>query len=636
MPVVVSVLIFIIYYIINNTGYKMARDGKWIVWMGMWTSTAVLAPLGAFLTYKSNNDSVVLNADAYVNWFKKIAGIRSVRHLFRKEVIIHDPDYVRLPGELQRLSADCRAYAEKKTLMRAPNYFRLWMNDAPHDEEVVALNERLETLKDEMSNTRSIPLLTALNNYPVIAVHAHVRPFRNYWLNMLCGAIVPVGLFFYFRIWAFRIRLNKDMERIIHTNEEIQNIIKVNQNKDMEKVKLNTIEEAIEDFKAGNFVIVVDDEDRENEGDLIIAAEKITSEKVNFMLKHARGVLCAPITVSRCKELDLPHQVTDNTSVLGTPFTVTVDKLEGCTTGVSAADRAATIQALADPLSTPATFGRPGHINPLYAQEKGVLRRAGHTEATIDMCRLSGFYPAGALMEIMNEDGTMARLPELRKMADEFNLKLISIRDMIAYRLQQESIVEKGVEVDMPTEHGHFRLIPFRQKSNGLEHVALFKGTWAPDEPVLVRVHSSCATGDIFGSMRCDCGEQLHKAMEVIEKAGKGVIVYLNQEGRGIGLMEKMRAYKLQEDGMDTVDANICLGHLADERDYGVGAQILRELGVHKMRLLTNNPVKRVGLEAYGLEIVENVPVETTPNQYNERYLRTKKERMGHTLHFSK
>ena len=374
----------------------------------------------------------------------------------------------------------------------------------------------------------------------------------------------------------------------------------------MEKVKLNTIEEAIEDFKAGNFVIVVDDEDRENEGDLIIAAEKITSEKVNFMLKHARGVLCAPITVSRCKELDLPHQVTDNTSVLGTPFTVTVDKLEGCTTGVSAADRAATIQALADPLSTPATFGRPGHINPLYAQEKGVLRRAGHTEATIDMCRLSGF------------------------------LKLISIRDMIAYRLQQESIVEKGVEVDMPTEHGHFRLIPFRQKSNGLEHVALFKGTWAPDEPVLVRVHSSCATGDIFGSMRCDCGEQLHKAMEVIEKAGKGVIVYLNQEGRGIGLMEKMRAYKLQEDGMDTVDANICLGHLADERDYGVGAQILRELGVHKMRLLTNNPVKRVGLEAYGLEIVENVPVETTPNQYNERYLRTKKERMGHTLHFSK
>lgn len=345
---------------------------------------------------------------------------------------------------------------------------------------------------------------------------------------------------------------------------------------------------------------------------------------------------CAPVTVSRCKELDLPHQVSDNTSVLGTPFTVTIDKLEGCTTGVSAADRAATIQALADPASTPATFGRPGHINPLYAQEKGVLRRAGHTEATIDMARMAGLYPAGALMEIMNEDGSMARLPELRKMADEFNLKLISIRDMIAYRLKQESIVEEGVEVDMPTEHGHFRLIPFRQKSNGLEHVALFRGTWEQDEPILVRVHSSCATGDIFGSKRCDCGEQLHKAMEMINKAGKGVVVYLNQEGRGIGLMEKMKAYKLQEDGLDTVDANICLGHLADERDYGVGAQILRELGVHKMRLMTNNPVKRVGLEAYGLEITEIVPIETTPNQYNERYLRTKKERMGHTLHFNK
>ena len=309
----------------------------------------------------------------------------------------------------------------------------------------------------------------------------------------------------------------------------------------MDKVKLDTIEEAIEDFKAGNSVIVVDDEDRENEGDLIIAAEKITPEKVNFMLKHARGVLCAPVTVSRCKELDLPHQVSDNTSVLGTPFTVTIDKLEGCTTGVSAADRAATIQALADPASTPATFGRPGHINPLYAQEKGVLRRAGHTEATIDMARMAGLYPAGALMEIMNEDGSMARLPELRKMADEFNLKLISIRDMIAYRLKQESIVEEGVEVYMPTEHGHFRLIPFRQKSNGLEHVALFRGTWEQDEPILVRVHSSCATGDIFGSKRCDCGEQLHKAMEMINKAGKGVVVYLNQEGRGIGLMEKVR-----------------------------------------------------------------------------------------------
>ncbi len=404
----------------------------------------------------------------------------------------------------------------------------------------------------------------------------------------------------------------------------------------MEQIKLDSIESAIEDFKKGEFVIVVDDEDRENEGDLIIAAELITPEKVNFMLKHARGLLCAPITVSRCKELDLPHQVSDNTSILGTPFTVTIDKLEGCSTGVSAADRAATIQALADPKSTPATFGRPGHINPLYAQEKGVLRRAGHTEATIDMARLAGLFPAGALMEIMNEDGTMARLPYLRQMADEFNLKLISIHDLIAYRLKQESIVDKGVEVNMPTSHGDFHLIPFRQKSNGLEHVALFKGEWEADEPILVRVHSSCATGDIFGSKRCDCGEQLQKAMELINKEGKGAIVYLNQEGRGIGLMEKMKAYKLQEDGLDTVDANVCLGHLADERDYGVGAQILREIGVHKMRLMTNNPVKRVGLEAYGLEIVENVPVETEPNPYNERYLKTKKERMGHNLHLNK
>lgn len=404
----------------------------------------------------------------------------------------------------------------------------------------------------------------------------------------------------------------------------------------MNKIKLNTIEEAIEDFRKGEIVIVVDDEDRENEGDMIVAAELITPEKVNFMLKHARGVLCAPITISRCDELDLPRQVSNNTSILGTPFTVTIDKLEGCTTGVSAADRAATIQALADPNSKPETFGRPGHINPLYAQDKGVLRRAGHTEASIDLARLAGLYPAAALMEVMNEDGTMARLPELRKIADEFGFKLISIADLIAYRLKQESLVEKGVEVDMPTEHGHFRLIPFRQKSNGLEHIALIKGNFTPDEPVLVRVHSSCATGDIFGSMRCDCGEQLHKAMELIDKEGKGAIIYLNQEGRGIGLMEKMKAYKLQEEGMDTVDANICLGHQADERDYGVGAQILREIGITKMRLLTNNPVKRVGLEAYGLEIVENVPIEVTPNEFNERYLHTKKERMGHTLHFNK
>ena len=404
----------------------------------------------------------------------------------------------------------------------------------------------------------------------------------------------------------------------------------------MNKIKLNTIEEAIEDFRKGEIVIVVDDEDRENEGDMIVAAELITPEKVNFMLKHARGVLCAPITISRCDELDLPRQVSNNTSILGTPFTVTIDKLEGCTTGVSAADRAATIRALADPTSKPETFGRPGHVNPLYAQDKGVLRRAGHTEACVDMARLAGLYPAAALMEVMNEDGTMARLPELRKIADEFGFKLISIADLIAYRLKKESLVEKGVEVDMPTEHGHFRLIPFRQKSNGLEHIALIKGNFTPDEPVLVRVHSSCATGDIFGSMRCDCGEQLHKAMELIDKEGKGAIIYLNQEGRGIGLMEKMKAYKLQEEGMDTVDANICLGHQADERDYGVGAQILREIGITKMRLLTNNPVKRVGLEAYGLEIVENVSIEVTPNKFNEKYLHTKKERMGHTLHFNK
>ena len=404
----------------------------------------------------------------------------------------------------------------------------------------------------------------------------------------------------------------------------------------MDQIKLNTIEEAIEEFRKGEMVIVVDDEDRENEGDLIMAAEKVTPEKINFMLKHARGVLCAPITISRCKELDLPHQVSDNTSMLGTPFTVTIDKLEGCTTGVSAADRAATIRALADPNSRPETFGRPGHINPLYAQEKGVLRRAGHTEAAVDLARLAGLYPAGAVMEIMNEDGTMARLPDLHVFAQKYNLKLISIADLIAYRLKQESLVEKGVEVDMPTEYGHFRLIPFRQKSNGLEHIAIIKGEFKEDEEILVRVHSSCATGDIFASKRCDCGEQLHKALQMIEKEGKGAVIYLNQEGRGIGLMEKMKAYKLQEDGMDTVDANICLGHQADERDYGVGAQILREIGIHKMRLLTNNPVKRVGLEAYGLEIVENVPIEVTPNEYNERYLHTKQERMGHTLHFTK
>ena len=401
----------------------------------------------------------------------------------------------------------------------------------------------------------------------------------------------------------------------------------------MENSTLSSIEDAVKDFKEGKFVIVVDDEDRENEGDLVIAAEKITPEKVNFMLKNARGVLCAPITLSRCDELDLPHQVADNTSVLGTPFTVTIDKLEGCTTGVSAHDRAATIRALADPLSTPQTFGRPGHINPLYAQDNGVLRRSGHTEATIDLCRMAGLYPAGALMEIMNEDGTMARLPQLLELARQWNMKIISIRDMIAYRLKEESLIEVGVEVDMPTEHGHFHIIPFKQKSNGQEHFALTKGEWSENEPILVRVHSSCATGDILGSRRCDCGEQLHKAMEMIEKEGKGVIVYMQQEGRGIGLMNKLAAYKLQEEGYDTVDANLCLGFKADERDYGCGAQMLRYLGVHKMRLMTNNPVKRVGLEAYGLEIVENVPIEVTPNEYNLRYLQTKQQRMGHTLH---
>ncbi|MCI7309984.1 MAG: bifunctional 3,4-dihydroxy-2-butanone-4-phosphate synthase/GTP cyclohydrolase II [Prevotella sp.] len=401
----------------------------------------------------------------------------------------------------------------------------------------------------------------------------------------------------------------------------------------MNEVKLNSVEEAIKDFKEGKFVIVVDDEDRENEGDLIMAAEKITPEAVNFMLKNARGVLCVPITLSRCKELDLPYQVSDNTSILGTPFTVTIDKLEGCTTGVSAHDRAETIKALADPKSTPSTFGRPGHINPLYAQDNGVLRRSGHTEAAIDLCRMAGLYPAGALMEIMNEDGTMARLPELREMADKYDLKLISIKDMIAYRLQTESLIEVGNTVNMPTKYGEFKLTPFRQKSNGLEHFALTKGEWDDDEPILVRVHSSCATGDILGSMRCDCGEQLHKAMKKIEKEGKGVLIYMLQEGRGIGLMNKIAAYKLQEEGYDTVDANVHLGFQPDERDYGCGAQMLRHLRVHKMRLMSNNPVKRVGLEAYGLEVVENVSIEVDPNEHDYAYLKTKQERMGHDLH---
>lgn len=400
-----------------------------------------------------------------------------------------------------------------------------------------------------------------------------------------------------------------------------------------QKITLDTIEDALKDFAEGKPVIVVDDEDRENEGDIIVAAEKITPETVNFMLKNARGVLCAPITISRCKELGLMPQVEDNTSMLGTPFTVTVDKLEGCTTGVSIHDRCATIRALADPDSRPETFGRPGHICPLYAQDQGVLKRAGHTEAAVDLARLSGLRPAAALMEIMSDDGSMARLPELRLRADEWGMKLISIRDLIAYRLRSERLVEVGEEVEMPTAYGHFRLIPFRQISNGLEHIALIKGDVADGDPVLVRVHSSCATGDIFGSLRCDCGEQLHRAMQMIEKEGRGAVIYLSQEGRGIGLMDKIRAYKLQEQGLDTVDANLHLGHKADERDYGVGAQILSLLGIKKMRLLTNNPKKRIGLEGYGLEITENVPIEVAPNDANRFYMHTKKERMGHNLH---
>ena len=402
----------------------------------------------------------------------------------------------------------------------------------------------------------------------------------------------------------------------------------------MDSYKLNTIEEALVDFKEGKFVIVVDDEDRENEGDFITAAETITPEKVNFMMRYGRGVLCTPISEEVASRLELDMQVHDNTSLHETPFTVTVDLIgHGCTTGVSMYDRAQTILALADPKTQPTDLARPGHVNPLRARSRGVLRRAGHTEAAIDLARLSGMQPVAALIEIINEDGTMARLPQLVEVAKQWDMKIITIKDLIAYRLQKESLVERGVEVHMPTEYGDFRLIPFRQKSNGMEHVALFKGEWSKDEPILVRMHSSCATGDIFGSKRCDCGEQLHRAMQLIEKEGKGMVVYLNQEGRGIGLMEKMKAYKLQENGMDTVDANLHLGHAADERDYGVGAQILRELGVGKMRLITNNPVKRVGIESYGLEVVENVPIEIEPNPYNTTYLRTKKERMGHKLH---
>ena len=407
---------------------------------------------------------------------------------------------------------------------------------------------------------------------------------------------------------------------------------------------MDKIEKAIEDIREGKFVIVVDDEDRENEGDFIIAAEKITPEKVNFMLQHGRGVLCVPLPETRCAELGLIHQVSNNTSMLGTPFTVTVDKLEGCTTGVSAEDRAATIRALADPVSKPETFGRPGHINPLYAQEKGVLKRAGHTEAAVDLARLAGLQPVAALIEIMNEDGTMARMPDLEKVAEKYELSLVSIKDLIAYRMCHEtpianspspianSLVERGETVILPTEYGEFMLTPFRQLSNGLEHIVLVKGEWQADEAILCRVHSSCMTGDIFGSKRCECGEQLHKAMQMVEKEGRGIIVYMNQEGRGIGLMNKIRAYKLQEQGEDTVEANVHLGFQPDERDYGIGAQILQLMGAKKLRLMTNNPVKRVGLQSYGIEIVENIPIEIAPNPYNLRYMQTKKEKMYHNL----
>ena len=400
-----------------------------------------------------------------------------------------------------------------------------------------------------------------------------------------------------------------------------------------EKFTLDTIEEAIEEIRKGSFIIVVDDEDRENEGDLIIAAECITPEKINFLETYARGLICAPVTKERAEELELPMMVTHNTSMHATPVTVSIDLLtHGCTTGIAAYDRAQTILALTRTETAPEDFGRPGHIFPLRAQSRGVLRRAGHTEATIDFARLAGLYPAGALAEIKNEDGSMARLPELMEIARKFNLKIVSVADLIKYRLQKESLIERGEAVQLPTGYGEFKMIPFLQKSNGQEHIALIKGEWHDDEPILVRVHSSCMTGDIFGSMRCECGEQLHKALQLIEKEGKGVLVYLNQEGRGIGLMAKAEAYKLQEQGLDTVDANLHLGYQADERDYGVGAQILRSLEVKKMRLMSNNPTKRIGLESYGLEVVENVPLEIIPNKYNLHYMETKKNRMGHVL----
>lgn len=408
-----------------------------------------------------------------------------------------------------------------------------------------------------------------------------------------------------------------------------------NRQKDI-RTKLNTIEEAINAIQNGEIIIVVDDIDRENEGDFIAAAELVSPEIVNFMATHGRGLICAPIPESRCKELDLPLMVGKNTSLHETPFTISVDLLgKGCTTGISVHDRAKTIKALVDPETKSEDLGRPGHIFPLKAKEKGVLRRAGHTEAAVDLARLAGLQAGGVLVEIMKEDGSMARLPELLNIAKEHGLKIISIEDLIAYRIRKETLIERGETVNLPTEHGEFQLIPYRQLSNGLEHVALVKGKWGKNEPVLVRVHSSCVTGDIFGSLRCDCGSQLQKAMEMVNEEGRGAVIYMNQEGRGIGLFNKIKAYKLQEEGQDTVEANINLGFKDDERDYGVGAQILRDLGLKKIRLITNNPKKRAGLEGYGIEIVENVALEIKPNKYNEFYLQTKQEKMGHSLHLA-
>jgi len=401
----------------------------------------------------------------------------------------------------------------------------------------------------------------------------------------------------------------------------------------MGEYKLNTIEEAIEEIKNGKIIIVVDDEDRENEGDFVAAAEKVTPEMINFMSKEGRGLICAPITEKRCEELELDMMVGKNTSVHETAFTVSIDALgHNTSTGISAYDRYVTIKLLADPTTKPDDLGRPGHIFPLKAKNKGVLRRSGHTEAAVDLTRLAGLEPAGILVEVMNDDGTMARLPQLFEIAKKFDLKIVTIADLIAYRIEQESLIKRGVEAFLPTLYGNFKIIPYLQKSNGKEHVALVKGSWNSDEAIMVRMHSSCITGDIFGSMRCECGDQLHKSMELIEKEGKGVIVYLDQEGRGIGLLNKIKAYKLQEEGLDTVDANVHLGFAADERDYGVGAQILRDLGVKKMRLLTNNPIKRVGLEGYGLTVTENISIEVKPNTHNEFYMKTKRDRMGHIL----